>query len=68
MLATRHGFLVQLREEQVNDPIIRNAIIDIREGNKIRLKRVQRQLRLEEDILTKSGRHHLNKLHGLRNS
>ena len=55
----KERFLIQLREEQVNDPIIRNAIIDIREEKKIRtgrLKRVQRQLRLEEDILTKSGR------------
>ena len=53
------NLLVQIKEEQIQDPLIKNAKHCIQQGvplTKGRLKRVQRQLRIEKDILTKSGR------------
>ena len=52
-------FIDQLKEEQSKDPCIRSAKDAVRTGTKIvggRLKRVQRQLRVADGILTKSGR------------
>ena len=52
-------FHVQLQTEQDNDPVISNAKTLIRENKEIpngRLRRVRRQLRIENGILTKSGR------------
>ncbi|MEL7328148.1 MAG: RNase H-like domain-containing protein [Pseudomonadota bacterium] len=53
------NFLEQLRTEQSRDPIIANAKRCILNGQQIskgRLKRVQNQLRIENDLLTKSSR------------
>ena len=53
------NFKQQMKLEQDNDPVIKLAKTSIREGDVIkegRLKRVQQQLRVENDILTKSGR------------
>ena len=53
------NFQIQLKEEQMKDPIISRVIQCIHDGKPIatgRLKRVQHQLRIEKGILTKSGR------------
>lgn len=69
------NFLDQLKEEQNNDPVISIVKRCVENGeiiSKGRLKRVQKQLRIENEILTKSGRfvipaslrvHVLNKVH-----
>ena len=52
-------FKEQLKTEQDNDPLIKIVKTCVREGTRVtqgRLKRVQKQLRIEEEILTKSGR------------
>ena len=52
-------FLAQLRQEQNTDPLISRAKRLVAAGEIIlqgRLKRVQNQLRVEDDVLTKSGR------------
>ena len=51
-------FKKQLLHEQTIDPIIKSAFMDIQNDRKIvrRLKRVRNQLRIENGILTKSGR------------
>ena len=57
--ADNQTFKEQLKNEQDNDPVVSIAKTCVREGKRIpqgRLKRVQQQLRIEEDILTKSGR------------
>ena len=49
----------QLATEQLQDPLIQNAMRNIANNQPInngRLKRVQQQLRIENDILLKSGR------------
>jgi len=53
------NFKEQLKEAQSKDPVVHNAKLCIIEGNPIPqgpLRRVQRQLRIDDDILTKSGR------------
>ena len=53
------GFLEQLATEQLRDPVIKNAKLKVGNNESItqgRLKRVQKQLRIEKDVLTKSGR------------
>ena len=53
------NFKSQLMEEQRMDPVLFAAIDDIKKGKKIsecRLKRVDKQLRVENGLLTKSGR------------
>ena len=53
------NFVSQLIEEQTKDSVIKNAIKSISENKMItkgRLKRVQRNLRMQGNILTKSGR------------
>ena len=53
------NFYEQLKFEQNNDPVISKAKSDVMKGEKLlagRLKRVQSQLRIENDLLTKSGR------------
>ena len=53
------NFMQQLQEEQTKDPIISTAIKSISSNEVItngRLKRVQRNLRIEINILPKSGR------------
>ena len=55
----RRRFREQLLSEQNNDPVIRSATECVVNGvhiNEGRLKRVQSQLRVEDGILTKSGR------------
>ena len=56
----RNGqFKEQLKDEQNLDPIIRAAKRELQESNTVtkgRLKRVRKQLRFENGILTKSGR------------
>ena len=55
----RDRFKEQLEYEQDADPVIRRAKECVLNGEKIskgRLKRVQAQLRMEKNILTKSGR------------
>jgi hypothetical protein len=71
------NLLFQIKEEQVQDPLIKNAKDCIQQGvalTKGRLKIVQKQLRIKNDILTKSGRliipaslrvHILEKVHGV---
>ena len=57
--AANETFKEQLKTEQDNDPVLHIARTCVRDGTKIsqgRLKRVQKQLRIEEGILTKSGR------------
>ena len=52
-------FVKQLSQEQDADPIIHKAKTLIQNGHCIvegRLKRIQNKLRIENDILTKSGR------------
>ena len=52
-------FREQLKDAQSKDTVIHNAKLCIIKGHPIpqgRLRRVQRQLRIEHDILTKSGR------------
>ena len=52
-------FLAQLRQEQNTDPLISRAKRLVAAGEVIlqgRFKRVQNQLRVEDDVLTKSGR------------
>ena len=47
-----------MQEEQSKDPLIQEALQHVHNNSKIttgRLKRVQQQLRIEKDILTKSG-------------
>ena len=54
-----HPFLEQLRMEQNSDPVISKAKQIVLQGGVIekgRLKRVQKQLHIENDLLTKSGR------------
>jgi hypothetical protein len=67
----------QIKEEQIQDHVIKSAKECVQRGvplGKGRLKRVQKQLRIENDILTKSGRliipasmrsHVLGKVHGV---
>ena len=58
-LDDRDRFLEQLLQEQDLDPVIRSAKNCVLSGVKItegRLKRVQSQLRVEDGILSKSGR------------
>ena len=58
-IANDRNFLSQIKQEQDTDPIVGNVKRCIASGEKIlqgRLKRVQKQLRIENDILTKSGR------------
>ena len=53
------NFMQQLQEEQTKDPIISTAIKSTSSNEVItnrRLKRVQRNLQIENNILTKSGR------------
>ncbi len=53
------SFIEQLQTEQTADPLISQTIHLILQGQRItkgRYKRIQNQLRLENDILTKSGR------------
>ena len=53
------NFKFQLRQEQCNDAVISDAKEKIEAGNKIekgRLRHVQKQLRVEDGILTKGGR------------
>ena len=53
------NFKQQLATEQLQDPLIQNAMRNIANNQPInngRLKRVQQQLRIENDILLKSGR------------
>ena len=55
----RERFLHQLQEEQDADPVINSAKECVARGEKIssgRLKRVQKQLRVEDGVLQKSGR------------
>ena len=57
--ALNDHFTAQLKEAQSKDTVVHNAKLCISKGNVIpqgRLRRVQRQLRIEHDILTKSGR------------
>ena len=59
VLEDRSRFQEQLKTEQETDPIIHAAIESVSKGVKItagRLKRVQSQLRVEDGLLTKSGR------------
>ena len=59
VLFDNRNFMLQLREEHLSDPLINTAIKCITENKIItqgRLKRVQRNLRIENDVLTKSGR------------
>ena len=59
VLEDRARFQEQLRTEQESDLVIRTAVKSVSNGVKItegRLKRVQSQLRVEDGLLTKSGR------------
>ena len=53
------GFLEQLPTEQLRDPYIKSAKLKVANNESItqgRLKWVQKQLRIENDVLAKSGR------------
>ena len=57
--ALNDHFTEQLKEAQSKDTVVHNAKLCINKGNVIpqgRLRRVQRQIRIEHDILAKSGR------------
>ena len=59
VFTTGDNFMQQLKCEQGNDPVIRDATDKLLRGIKIetgRLRHVQKQLRIENDILTKNGR------------
>ena len=59
VLEDQSRFREQLLSEQEKDPVIRAAVECVTNGVKItegRLKRVQSQLRIEDGLLTKSGR------------
>ena len=59
LAAENENFPVQLKEEQLKDPVISAAFKCILDRHTIatgRLARIQRQLRIENGILTKSGR------------
>ena len=59
VFTTGDNFMQQLKYEQGNDPVIRDATDKLLRGIKIetgRLRHVQKQLRIENDILTKNGR------------
>lgn len=59
LFAENASFLTQLKEEQQKDATISSSLKEISANNKIlqgRLRRVQKQLRVEEGLLTKSGR------------
>ncbi len=56
---TEHSSRSQLKEEQLKDPIIFNAVDCIQKAKQIpkgKLKRIQLQLRLVDGVFTKSGR------------
>ena len=59
MILNKNNFRDQLIKEQQNDPIIKSAAVNIVQNTEIttgRLKRVQKQLRVDNGVLTKSGR------------
>ena len=77
LVLSNNNLNAQIKEEQLKDPITKNARDCIERGEALakgRLKRVQKQMRIENDILTKSGRliiptalraHILEKVHGV---
>ena len=77
LVLSDHNFHLQINEEQEQDPIVGSAKKCVADGTPLakgRLKRVQKQLRIEKNILTKSGRlvipaslrtHILEKVHGV---
>ena len=59
LFSTNKNFSTQVLEEQSIDPLIQNALQRIRNNTKLpkgRLKRVQHHLRIENKLLTTSGR------------
>ena len=53
------NFQEQLKYEQLDDYVISNARLDIENGQKVtkgKLQRLNKQLRIENDVLTKAGR------------
>ena len=59
LLSSETSFLDQVRAEQDSDPVVSVVKTSVREGQPVaqgRLKRVQKQLRVENGILRKSGR------------
>ena len=58
-ILTDSNFQEQLKYEQLNDYVISNARLDIENGRKLtkgKLRRLNKQLRIENEVLTKSGR------------
>ena len=58
----KSDFVEQLKQEQGTDPVKSGTMKRIQNGENIiegRLKRVKHQLRIENDLLTKSGRPHV---------